>query len=102
MIPVDFDALQVEVAKFDDLDRRLVHALQLDARAPFNRVAAVLGAPARRSRGATPGFARAARRACWGCPIRSPAARRWSARRTVSRTDPLCWNGFRVRRGWRA
>lgn len=28
---------------YDDLDRRLVHALQIDARAPFARVAAVLG-----------------------------------------------------------
>ena len=28
---------------FDPLDRQLVHALQLDPRAPFSRVAAVLG-----------------------------------------------------------
>ncbi|MGW7572849.1 Lrp/AsnC family transcriptional regulator [Streptomyces sp. NPDC054765] len=28
---------------FDPLDRRLVHALQLDGRAPFSRIAAVLG-----------------------------------------------------------
>src|SRR5262249_38280308 len=27
----------------DDLDRRLLHALQLDGRAPFSRIAAVLG-----------------------------------------------------------
>ncbi len=30
-------------AGFDTLDRRLVHALQLDGRAPFSRIAAVLG-----------------------------------------------------------
>ncbi|MFI0712578.1 Lrp/AsnC family transcriptional regulator [Streptomyces inhibens] len=30
-------------AGFDDLDRRLAHALQLDGRAPFSRIAAVLG-----------------------------------------------------------
>ena len=28
---------------FDDLDHRLIHALQLDGRAPFSRIAAVLG-----------------------------------------------------------
>ncbi|MEV5322939.1 MULTISPECIES: AsnC family protein [unclassified Nonomuraea] len=27
----------------DELDRRLIHALQLDARAPFSRIAEVLG-----------------------------------------------------------
>ncbi|RII20764.1 DNA-binding transcriptional regulator AsnC [Streptomyces sp. YIM 130001] len=31
----------------DDLDRRLVHALQIDGRAPFSRIAAVLGVPER-------------------------------------------------------
>ncbi|MBL1101711.1 Lrp/AsnC family transcriptional regulator [Streptomyces coffeae] len=31
----------------DALDRRLVHALQLDGRAPFSRIAAVLGVPER-------------------------------------------------------
>ncbi|RFU83868.1 Lrp/AsnC family transcriptional regulator [Streptomyces triticagri] len=31
----------------DDLDRRLVHALQVDGRAPFSRIAAVLGVPER-------------------------------------------------------
>ncbi|KUJ70327.1 AsnC family transcriptional regulator [Streptomyces albus subsp. albus] len=30
-------------AEFDDLDRALVHALQLDGRAPFSRIAEVLG-----------------------------------------------------------
>jgi DNA-binding Lrp family transcriptional regulator len=33
---VDYDA-------FDDLDRQLVQALQLDGRAPFSRIADVLG-----------------------------------------------------------
>ncbi|QKW25208.1 Lrp/AsnC family transcriptional regulator [Streptomyces seoulensis] len=31
----------------DTLDRRLVHALQIDGRAPFSRIAAVLGVPER-------------------------------------------------------
>ncbi|MGG2461789.1 Lrp/AsnC family transcriptional regulator [Streptomyces sp. RGM 3693] len=30
-------------APFDDLDRRLIHALQIDGRAPFSRIAEVLG-----------------------------------------------------------
>ncbi|GGX05611.1 Lrp/AsnC family transcriptional regulator [Streptomyces noursei] len=30
-------------APFDELDRRLIHALQTDGRAPFSRIAAVLG-----------------------------------------------------------
>ncbi|MFJ9612594.1 Lrp/AsnC family transcriptional regulator [Streptomyces noursei] len=30
-------------ALFDELDRRLIHALQIDGRAPFSRIAAVLG-----------------------------------------------------------
>ncbi len=33
----------VESDAFDDLDRALVHALQLDGRAPFSRIARVLG-----------------------------------------------------------
>lgn len=33
----------VKSAKFDDLDRRLVQALQLDGRLPFSRIAEVLG-----------------------------------------------------------
>jgi DNA-binding Lrp family transcriptional regulator len=32
-----------KAAGFDALDRRLIHALQLDGRAPFSRIAAVLG-----------------------------------------------------------
>ena len=33
----------VKSSTFDDLDRRLVHALQLDGRLPFSRIAEVLG-----------------------------------------------------------
>ena len=33
----------VDLDKTDDLDRALVHALQIDGRAPFRRIAAVLG-----------------------------------------------------------
>ncbi|MCX4747893.1 Lrp/AsnC family transcriptional regulator [Kitasatospora sp. NBC_01287] len=33
----------MDLDTFDDLDRQLVHALQLNARAPFSRIAAVLG-----------------------------------------------------------
>ncbi|MER6516812.1 AsnC family protein [Streptomyces sp. NPDC060334] len=31
----------------DELDRRLIHALQIDGRASFSRIASVLGAPER-------------------------------------------------------
>ncbi|MFI6296579.1 AsnC family protein [Nonomuraea sp. NPDC050790] len=34
----------METGMADELDRRLIHALQLDARAPFSRIAEVLGA----------------------------------------------------------
>ncbi|MEU7856964.1 AsnC family transcriptional regulator [Nonomuraea sp. NPDC049141] len=34
----------VDPLTLDDLDRQLVHALQIDGRAPFSRIAAVLGA----------------------------------------------------------
>ncbi|MGW1990867.1 AsnC family transcriptional regulator [Embleya sp. NPDC001921] len=37
----------MESVTFDDLDRRLIHALQLDGRASYSRIAAVLGVPDR-------------------------------------------------------
>ncbi len=41
--PTSMHAEAVDVDNIDDLDRALVHALQIDGRAPFRRVAAVLG-----------------------------------------------------------
>jgi DNA-binding Lrp family transcriptional regulator len=38
-----FDISYGQVVDIDDLDRALVHALQLDGRAPFSRIAEVLG-----------------------------------------------------------
>ncbi|GAA2656181.1 Lrp/AsnC family transcriptional regulator [Streptomyces lunalinharesii] len=37
------DGSAARPAPFDDLDRRLIHALQTDGRAPFSRIAEVLG-----------------------------------------------------------
>lgn len=41
--PTSDDPLPVDLDIIDDLDKALVHALQIDGRAPFRRVAAVLG-----------------------------------------------------------
>ncbi|MEU7661054.1 AsnC family protein [Streptomyces lincolnensis] len=88
----------------DDLDRALIHALHIDGRAPFNRIATALDVPRRPSPVATAGCA--ARRPCgsWGC--RTPIGRAGPSgccgsppRRAPRRTWPTRSSGGGTPRG---
>lgn len=91
----------------NDLDRQLVHALQIDGRAPFSRIAAVLGASDRtiarryhrlRSRGAlrVVGLLNGRRLGCvdWFMRVQCPSNAVASVATALSRRNDTSWVGF--------